>query len=199
MSASKSVRPIASLLAGACLWLSACEYEKVQNEGGIEAALKASSPNASDWDYLLAAGSNLDERKLTDEESATLRRINDDGSITLISRTPSAVMYHLTTTLRNREYDLLLEQVLSEKTRSEYNKRATDPMEAVMYLAKRQEDIQALFAAMPLGDQTPGVLIENIGPNQFRLSPPTAISQDLRFTKFDVIIEQREFRLLMIR
>lgn len=199
MSGSRSVQGMRCILAALAITPGACLYTKVESESGIEAALKATNPNAGDWDYLLAAGSNLDERKLTDEEATTLRRINADGSITLISRSPSAVMYHLTTTLRNREYDLLLEQVISEKTKSEYRKRGADPMDAVKYLAKRQQDIQALFAAMPLGDQTPGVLIENIGPNQFRLAPPVAISQDLRFRQFDVIIEQREFRLLMIR
>lgn len=181
------------------VYAGACEYRQIEEKGGIEAALKASGPGASDWDYLLSVGTDAQERKLSDEEVATLRRTSDDGTITLIARSPSHVMYHLTQTLRNKEYDLLLDQVISDATKIEYRKRAADPMDAVRYLVAREKDIQALFAAMPLGDQTPGVLFENIGPNQFRLSPPAAISQELKFRHFDVIVERREFRLLMIR
>lgn len=179
--------------------LSGCTTTRVESAGGIEAALKASNSQSSGWDYLLGAGADPKERALTDEEASSLRRENDDGTVTLISRSPSHVMYHLTQTLRNKEYDLLLDQVISDATKVEYRKRAADPMDAVRYLASRQTDIQALFATMPMGDQTPGVNFQTIGPNQFRLSPPVAISSELRFRQFDVIIERREFRLLMIR
>ena len=166
----------------------------------IEAALKASSgPGSTDWDYLLSAGADPEARRLSDDEVATLRRTDEDGVVTLMARSPAHVMFHLSQTLRNQEYDLLLDQVLSDATKIEYRKRGMDPMEAVKYLASRQDDIMALFAAMPLGDQTPGVNFETIGPNRFRLSPPAAITHDLRFTHFEVIIERREFRLLMIR
>ncbi len=174
-------------------------YREVEQKGGIEAALKSQGPGASDWDYLLASGVDPEERALSDQETATLRRTEEDGSVTLISRSPSHVMYHLTQTLRNKEYDLLLDQVISDATKSEYRKRAADPMDAVRYLTSNEREIQSLFAAMPLGDQTPGVLFETIGPNQFRLAPPAAISHELKFKHFDVIIERREFRLLMIR
>lgn len=178
---------------------SACTYRRVEEKGGIEAALKADSRTTTDWEGLLSVGTDAEDRALSEEEATSLRRTDEDGRVTLVARSPAHVMFHLTQTLSNQEYDLLLDQVLSDATKTEYRRRGLDPMEAVEYLIARQADIMQLFASMPLGDQTPGVSFETIGPNMFRLSPPAAIAHELRFRQFDVIIERREFRLLMIR
>lgn len=133
------------------------------------------------------------------EMPSDLRIRHEDGSETLVLKAPSHVMYHLTFTLERKEYDLLIEQVLSERTKAEYRKRALDPMAAAKWLARRQEDIARLFATIPQGEQTPGVLMETIGPNMFRLRAPTLMRSELRYDTIDVIIERGEFRLLMIR
>ena len=108
-------------------------------------------------------------------------------------------MYHVMTTLENKEYDLLLDQVIASSTKSEYRSRGRDPNEAVEYLVKRRDDIAALFATFPMGDQTPGVQMESIGRNTFRLTAPVAMTRELRLHTLDVVIEVGQFRLLMIR
>lgn len=128
-----------------------------------------------------------------------LREEVPGGGVRLVSRSPSDVMYHLMTTLQNKEYDLLLDQVLAEKTKTEYRKLARDPAEAVDWLAKRQAPIADLFSVFPMGDQTPGVLLETIGPNMFRLKAPKSQHGELSLTTIDFIIERGRFRLLMIR
>ncbi len=179
---------------------SACKVERtVAVKGGIESALRSAGKRQTDWDGLLSVGLDRGGAPLSDEEAASLRHVDEKGVVTLISRSPAHVMYHLSRTLRNKEYDLLLDQVLSDATKIEYRKRAMDPMEAVRFLASHEKDIQALFAAMPLGDQTPGVAFDTIGPNRFRISPPPSIAQELKLRRFEVIIEDRRFRLLMIR
>lgn len=132
-------------------------------------------------------------------EMLGLRRINRDGSVTLFARSPSDVMYHVMTTLENKEYDLLLDQVIAESTKSEYRSRGREPNESVDYLIKRRDDIAALFATFPMGDQTPGVQMKSIGRNTFRLTAPVAMTQELRLHSLDVVIEGGQFRLLMIR
>jgi hypothetical protein len=185
-------------------------------EGGerpeVEGESAAQSPRNAEWEAVLSpyrkepdlAGGTKEGKKgdgLGPKEIAPLRMQRRDGSIALISNSPANVMYHLTQTLASGELELLYDQVLSEASKVEYRKRARDPREAVAWLAKRQEDIGALFAAMPLAEQTPGVSMTNIGRNRFRLSvePDVAQGMSLRLTAMDVIIEEGHFRLLMIR
>lgn len=161
------------------------------------------------WDNVLRAFPGYEAPPApTDDPSAEprslgemlgLRRVNRDGSVTLFARSPSDVMYHVMTTLENKEYELLLEQVIAEATQSEYRSLGRDPNEAVEFLVRRRDDIAALFATFPMGDQTPGVQMKSIGRNAFRLTAPVAMTQELRLHTLDVVIEKGRFRLLMIR
>jgi hypothetical protein len=128
-----------------------------------------------------------------------LRHTNPDGSVTLSLRSPAEVMYQVMTTLQHQEHDLLLEQVIAERAKREYLRRGRDPGEAVDFLVKHKEDVAALFATFPMADQTPGVHLETVGRNAFRLRAPVAMAGELRLHSFDVVIEEGRFRLLMIR
>lgn len=134
-------------------------------------------------------------------EIAPLRKQYPDGRIELVSAAPSHVIYHLTQTLANNETDLLFDQVLSDALKTSYRQRARDPREAVEWLTRRENDIAALFAAMPLAENTPGVRMEGIGRNRFRIRvlPDVAVDARLRLSTIDVIIEEGRFRLLMLR
>lgn len=142
-----------------------------------------------------AAGDGVETRAI----AAGLRKVNKDGSVLLVSKSPSDVMYHVMSTLRNKEHSLLFDQVLSEMTKAEYLRRGMEPRDAVKWLAKHEGDIADLFSTLPMGEQTPGVYMESIGRNMFRLEAPVAMRGEVRLTRFDVVIEKGEFRLLMIR
>lgn len=130
---------------------------------------------------------------------APLRLRYPDGRLELVSASPGHVMYHLSQTLENREYDLLLQQVLSERTKRAYATEGRSPMEAVQWLASRKKQLDSLFSAMPMGDQTPGMLLQSLGDNAFRLSVSRASFPDLKLHDFDVVIEQGKFRLLRVQ
>lgn len=155
--------------------------------------------SAGPWDGVLRAFPGYEADAGGETDATGLRRTNPDGSVALMSRSPGDVMYHVMTTLEKKEYGLLFDQVLAEAAKAEYRRRARDPYEAVEFLAKHKEDIAALFATFPMGDQTPGVRLEPIGRNAFRLRAPVAMAQELRFHVFEVVIEEGRFRLLMIR
>jgi len=130
---------------------------------------------------------------------APLRLRYPDGRLELISASPGHVMYHLSQTLENQELDLLLQQVLSERTKRAYASEGRSPMEAVQWLAARKKQLDALFATMPMGDQTPGMILQSLGNNAFRLSVSRASYPDLKLHDFDVVIEQGKFRLLRVQ
>jgi hypothetical protein len=83
--------------------------------------------------------------------------------------------------------------MLSTVTKQEFHDRGFDPVEAHREMVRRQKDIRALFQAMPAGEFTPGVLMQNVGRNTFRL----AIKGDphLRWSFIDVVLEQGNYKL----
>ncbi len=129
---------------------------------------------------------------------ASLRRVNDDQSITLISRAPRHVIFHLLQTLRAGEYELLEGQVLSEHTKRSMIEAGRDPAEAVDYLRSNQLEIEEFLAVIPFGEQTPGMIQQSIGRNMFRLQVDQARLLGLKFDSLDVIIEDQSYRLLNV-
>ena len=128
----------------------------------------------------------------------SLRRVNPDETITLISRAPRHVIFHLLQTLRAKEYDLLFEQVLSQHTKDAMIAQGRDPREAVSYLRDNQREIERFLAVIPFGEQTPGLIQQSIGRNMFRLQVDQAKALGLKFDCFDVIVEERSYRLLNV-
>lgn len=137
-------------------------------------------------------GSYNDPTKLPE---ARLREESPDGKVTLRARTGRQLMQHIYTTLRDGERDLFAEQVLSRRTRSEYEVRGLDPRQAFDTLLARAEDIQALFDAMPMGEQTPGVFLEPMGEGVMRFRVTGRAAMDLRWTGIDMVMEDGSYRL----
>lgn len=131
-------------------------------------------------------------------EAGYLRLEDAKGNITLISRSPTHLIHHLRETLVAEETELLLEQVLSERTKQNYRARGRDPMEAVEFLARNRSHVLEFLAQLPMGERTPDVLQEPIGRNMFRYRVGSAVMLGLKFDTLDVIIEERSFRLLLI-
>jgi hypothetical protein len=126
------------------------------------------------------------------------RVITPDGEVRLVSHSPRQLVLHLSQTLQAGEDDLLFEQVLSDRVKQNYRDRGLDPRDAVAFLKDNEDAVTDLLMALPQGERTPGVLLQSIGPNMYRLQPPEAESLNLRFSRLDLIIEGANFRLLLI-
>ena len=148
---------------------------------------------------VLASHAPIDDEELEEIESEPLRFTDGDDNVVLLARSPRHVIYHLTRTLNKGEYDLLHEELISEATKREYREKGRDPREAVQFIIEHEEPIRELLDTMPMGEQTPGLLLESIGPNRFRLSAPPAVARELRFDHADFIVEEGMFRLLVIK
>ena len=176
--------------------------------GGLYRGAPLPGGGDSDWDDFLAGmsgeeGTAADQLAVDDPVAAanletSLRRVNEDQSVTLISRAPRHVIYHLLQTLRGREVDLLFNQVLSEHARQGLIDQGRDPWEAVDYLARNQQQIEKFLSLIPFGEQTPGVIMQPIGRNMFRIEVDQARMTGTKFSRIDVIIESGSFRLLNI-
>lgn len=124
-----------------------------------------------------------------------LRQVHDDGKVTLIARRPYHLMVHIYYTLINNEPDLFAEQVLSELTREEFEARGRDPREAFEMIQARQAEVLKLFAAMPQGELTPGVLMDKVGPTVYRLEAVGSSARRLNWRFMDVTMEGGHWKL----
>ncbi|HED53138.1 MAG TPA: hypothetical protein ENJ00_02925 [Phycisphaerales bacterium] len=121
---------------------------------------------------------------------------NEDGSITLQARSPRHLMRHIYETLHNGEKDLFLEQVLSNATKQEFIDHDTPPEQAYEMLLEHLDDMDKLFARMPMAQNTPNAMLLTIGPGMHRLKLVQGVGRDLLWQGFDMIFEDGNERLL---
>ena len=139
------------------------------------------------------AGDGVNEQGEFD--ASMLRRTHEDGSVTIVARRPYHLMVHVYYALINGEEAFFTSQVLSKRTRDEFLARGRDPREAYEMLQDRQDDVLRLFAAMPQGELTPGVLMEKVGADVYRLEATGSGGRRLKWRFMDVVMEGGHWRL----
>jgi len=131
--------------------------------------------------------SRIDSGKITIE--------NPDGTKTLISRSARQLMAHIYQTLLDDDRDLFTEQVLSEMTKEEYRAHNLDPKRAFDELKRHRSDVEALFARMPMGEYTPGILLQNAGRGVMRVALSRQAADKLMWRGFDMVMEGGNWKL----
>jgi hypothetical protein len=127
-----------------------------------------------------------------------LRRELENGDILLISRTPAELVFQLRRTIRDEEWELLHEQLLSEQLKAAYEEQGKDPIAALDFIRQYSRQITELLTMIPAADQTPGAGFRSIGRNAYRLTVPGGRAIDSTFTSMDIVYEDRQFRLRML-
>ena len=169
--------------------LGGCTYERIISQSSVLSGLDGSQSAIP----AKKLSRTLPDFLRTPDEG--IRVENEDGSITLYTKSVRQLMAQISTTIANGEKDLFLEQVLCELTKQEFYERGLDPAMAFDELVKRQRDIGRLFYYMPMGEYTPGLYLKTIGRNTFRLQLPRANNESLYWIGIDVIFEKSNYRL----
>lgn len=207
-------RFLSSAVAGMCLvLLSGCVEERVVAvRGGLQnmpGAVGGVRPDRSDsgesmgvradrWGRYLAAHGDP-HAKLSGSEEDFRRHIDEFGNVTLILRSPADVLYHTYRTIQGSEWELLYEQVISEKLKRNYVEHFKDPEESVRFLRRNRLDVLQLLEVLPGAEMTPGAMLSTVGPMAFRITASPEQTFGRRFKSVDVIIEDGVFRLLLIK
>lgn len=118
-----------------------------------------------------------------------------DGKTELIARTGRQLMIHIFNTLNDDDADLFVDQVLSEMTKQEFYQRGLDPKEAFIEMQRRREDIDALFALIPMGESTPGAIVTNQGRKTLRIELVGMAARGLTWRGMDMTLEKGNFKL----
>jgi len=176
------------VLAMVCGWgLLGCErYERVVHYrpplSGIPGA-QSQTPFVSKYRAGPAAG----DGKIVIE--------HEDGTVELVSRNALQMLTHIRRLVAENEEELFTEQILSERTKQEFIERGYDPSEAFREIKRRENDLMALLARMPMGEFTPGLMLEKLGRNTFRLEVKGRAGEDLNWRFVDIVIEGGKWKL----
>lgn len=169
--------------------LGGCTYEKRTIKGGLLAGLPGAQSSET---VRLETGKTMDPSIAPE---GGIRQEDERGNVTLYARSARHLMAHIYTTLANNERELFIEQVLSARTKEEFVSRELDPGLAFDELKKRERDVLRFFNTLPFAENTPGVHLEGLGPNVFRMRSPGGRDSGLRYQYMDMVVERGEWRL----
>ncbi len=135
---------------------------------------------------------------VSDENVFQIREEFEDGSVVLRARVPEQVLANTLTCLRNQEYELLWEQLLSERTRRSYELQGKGVEDFANYFAQRRNDLARTINRMMLGIPRNEVVMENVGSGVIRIRFHPQVGRLFRFKTVDIVSEGPGLKLLMI-
>ena len=127
-----------------------------------------------------------------------IREEFEDGSIVLRARVPEQVLANTLTCLRNQEYELLWEQLLSERTKRSYELQGKGVEDFANYFAQRRNDLAKTINRMMLGIPRNEVVMENLSGGVIRIRFHPQVGRLFRFKTVDVVSEGPGLKLMMI-
>ena len=128
-----------------------------------------------------------------------IREQAPDGSTILRALMPQDVLANTLTCLRNREYELLWEQMLSQQTKSSYEAEGQGAEEFAAFFEKHRTKLAATVSRMFLGLTANEVIVENLGGGRIRCRFYPHVARNFQFKTVEMVSEQGGLRLLMIR
>lgn len=178
----------------------------LQNMPGAVSNMKVDKPQGPQptsvgaWSHLQARF-NQEHPDLTIDPENPMRAVSRDDPtrVVLLLYSPKYLITNLRDTIEAGEWMLIQDQLLSQMAKDEMRYQLLDPLDEVRRIAKNRRAILEMLATMPDADQTPGLFLQNMGTNVFRLEAPGNGALELKFTRVDMTIEDNQFKLVSIR
>ena len=139
------------------------------------------------------------EESLAGAERIEIREQSADGVVTLRAFAPEHVLAHAKQCIRQREYQLLWEQILSVETREAYLGAGQDFAAFAAFCERNRGDLMEMFNRMGFGFYSSDVVQESIGGNAIRIRLHPSLGAQFKFTEFDVVKEPGGMKWLMVR
>lgn len=113
--------------------------------------------------------------------SEEMRAETETGETVLISRSIRDLIIHIAWCLENDEAELFGDWLLSEQTKQEFIGEGYEPADAYWLLKQTEAGVRELLERMPQGEYTPGLFLEPVGDQVFRLRVPGGSSYTYTF------------------
>ncbi len=125
-----------------------------------------------------------------------IREEHDDGTVTLRCMVPEHVLVNFLECLRNQEYELVWEQLLSEHTRQQFQEDGSGVDACVAYLRRNRHDLVATLTRMVAGLAAQETRFDSMGDGRTRCVLRPQHVGKLKYKYFDLTREGIELRLL---
>lgn len=148
------------------------------------------------WESMLTASPA--ELDATPDENDSLRLTTRNGDTILVRRAPSHLVHHLINTIRDEEWELLYDQLLSDRLLRSYVEQGRDPRESLTFIQDNRRAILELLRSIPAGEATPGATLHVRGAGRFRIVRAGGYRGDGKFWAIEIVIERRRVALSML-
>ena len=128
-----------------------------------------------------------------------IRVESTDGSVVLRTAAPEHVLAHAKRCIRQREYQLIWDQLLATRTRSAYEREGRSFDDFATFCEENRPAMMETFNRMGFALYSSDVVQEAIPSNGVRYRMHPRLSEQFIFTEFDVVRESSGFKWLMIR
>jgi hypothetical protein len=143
--------------------------------------------------------SELTQQAESGAEPFQIREELDDGTVVLRALLPQHVLANTLTCLRNREYELIWEQLLAERTRRAYELRGQGLEEFEAFFSANRGELVATLTRLLLGLVRGESFMENVGGGVVRFRFHPRVGTEFRFKTAEVVSEGGDLKLLLIR
>ena len=141
-----------------------------------------------------------DDAALPDDSTESMIRIrSDDGAVTLHAHAPQHVLAHAKRGIRQREYQLLWDQLLADRTKAAYARDGKGFSDFAAFCEANRPAMMETFNRMGFGLFSPDVIQESLGTDGFRYRLHPRLGDQFAFTEFDVVRESSGMKWLIIR
>ena len=144
-------------------------------------------------------GDSRDDMGDGPSERFQVREELDDGTIVLRAFLPQQVMSNTMTCLRNQEYELIWEQLLSEQTKRSYEAREQGYDEFAAFFTANRLELAATLTRLMLGLSRGESFMGNVGDGVVRFYFHPRIGPEFEFKTVEVVAEGGGLKLLMIK
>ena len=151
----------------------------------------------ADVDNTLPAASD-DAGASPSSDMETRIRAND-GSVILRAYSPEHVLGHAKRGIRKREYRVLWDQLLAERTRAAYAADGLGFEDFAEFCETNRPAMMETFNRMGFGLFSPDVIQDSLGAKGVRYRLHPRLAEQFVFTEFDVIREESGMKWAMIR
>ena len=132
-------------------------------------------------------------------ERVQIREELEDGTIVLRAFLPQHVLANTMTCLRNQEYELIWEQLLSEQTKRSYEAREQGYEEFAVFFTANRLELAATLTRLMLGLSRGESFMGNVGDGVVRFYFHPRIGPEFEFKTVEVVAEGGSLKLLMIK
>jgi hypothetical protein len=128
-----------------------------------------------------------------------IREEMEDGTIVLRAALPQHVIANTLTCISNREYELLWDQMLSERTKMAYEAEGQGAEEFGAFFSKHREELAKTLNRMMRGLVSHDVVVEQAGNGVIVLRFWPQVAQQFKFRRVEIVHEGLGLKLLLIR